>query len=63
MLHPKVDAAIIFGAHLNCVSHLLSLLPYTKLRRKPVQLPERVMKGGCGDQAVLEGRRFVENRY
>jgi polyphosphate kinase 2 len=50
-------------ARLNCISHLLGLIPYTKPRRKKVKLPERLMKGAYDDQTVLEGRRFVENRY
>jgi polyphosphate kinase 2 len=50
-------------ARLNCIGHLLNLIPYTKLRRKKVKLPGRLMKGAYDDQAVLEGRRFVEKRY
>src|ERR1700757_611533 len=44
---------------LNCISHLLSLIPYKKLPRKKVKLPKRSMKRAYDDQATLKGRRFV----
>jgi hypothetical protein len=31
-------------AHLNLISHLLSMVPYEKKRRKPVKLPSRRTK-------------------
>jgi polyphosphate kinase 2 len=50
-------------ARLNCISHLLGLIPYKQLPRKKVKLPERSMKDAYDDRATLEGRRFVEARY
>jgi polyphosphate kinase 2 len=50
-------------ARLNCISHLLGLIPYEKLPRKNVQLPERSMQDAYDDWATLEGRRFVKPRY
>jgi polyphosphate kinase len=50
-------------ARLNCISHLLALIPHEKVPRKKVKLPARSMKGAYNDQATLEGRRFVEKRY
>jgi polyphosphate kinase len=50
-------------ARLNCISHLLSLIPYKKLPRKQVKLPPRAKRGAYDDQVTLEGRRFVEIRY
>jgi polyphosphate kinase 2 len=50
-------------ARLNCISHLLGLIPYKQLPRKKVKLPERSMKDAYDDQAALEGRRFVAARY
>ena len=50
-------------ARLNCIRHLLSLIPYKKVARKKVKLPERSKKGAYDDQASLKGRRFVEERY
>jgi polyphosphate kinase len=48
---------------LNCISHLLSLIPYKKLPRKKVKLPKRSMKQAYDDQATLKGRRFVPEKY
>jgi polyphosphate kinase len=50
-------------ARLNCISHLLSLIKYEKVRRDKVKLPERSKKGAYDDQATLEGRRFVVERF
>ena len=50
-------------ARLNCISHLLGLIPYEKLPRKKVQLPERSTRDAYDDRATLEGRRFVKPRY
>ncbi len=50
-------------ARLNCISHLLGLIPYKKMRRKLVKLPKRAVKGAYDDRATLEGRRFVEEKY
>jgi polyphosphate kinase 2 len=50
-------------ARLNCITHLLGLIPYKKLRRTRVKVPQRLMQGAYDDQATLEGKRFVETRY
>jgi polyphosphate kinase len=50
-------------ARLNCIAHLLSLIPYEKVPRKKVKLPKRSNKGKYDDQATLENRRFVPERY
>jgi polyphosphate kinase 2 len=51
-------------ARLNCIAHLLGLIPYKKkLPRKKVRVPERSMQGAYDDRATLEGRRFVEPRF
>jgi polyphosphate kinase len=50
-------------ARLNCISQLLSLIPYEKIPRKKVKLPKRSTKGAYDDQATLEGRRFVPEKY
>jgi polyphosphate kinase len=50
-------------ARLNCISHLLSLIPYKKLPREKVKLPKRSDKGKYDDQTTLKGRRFVPERY
>ena len=46
-------------ARLNCIAHLLSLIPYKKVPREKVKLPKRSNKGKYDDQATLKGRRFV----
>jgi polyphosphate kinase len=51
------------GARLNCISHLLSLIPYKKLPQQKVTLPKRSMRGAYDDRATLEGRRFVATPY
>ena len=50
-------------ARLNCISHLLSLIPYKRIPREKVKLPDREMKGSYDDRATLKGRRFVPERY
>jgi polyphosphate kinase 2 len=50
-------------ARLNCISHLLSLIPYKKQPKKKVTLPKRSKKGAYDDHASLRGRRFVAERF
>jgi polyphosphate kinase 2 len=51
------------AARLNCITHLLSQIPYERLPRDEVKLPERSTKRAYDDQATLEGRRFVPEKY
>jgi len=50
-------------ARLNCIRHLLSLIPYKKVKRKKVKLPKRSNKYAYDDQATLKGRRFIPAEY
>ena len=50
-------------ARLNCIAHLLSLVPYEEASRKKVKLPKRSDKGKYDDRATLEGRKFVPEKY
>ena len=50
-------------ARLNCISHLLSLIPYKKVPREKVKLPNRSKKRAYDDEATLKGRRFVPEKY
>jgi len=50
-------------ARLNCIHHLLSLIPYKKVQRETVQLPERSYEKAYDDKVTLEGRRFIPARY
>src|SRR5262245_309333 len=50
-------------ARLNCISHLLSLIPYQKIPREAVKLPTPSKKDAYDDQATLKGRNFVPEHY
>jgi polyphosphate kinase len=50
-------------ARLNCISHLLHLIPSKDLSREKIKLPKRSTKGEYDDQASLEGRTFVPEKY
>ena len=50
-------------ARLNCIAQLLKLIPYGRVPQDKVKLPERVTKGEYDDQAPLEGRTFVPERF
>jgi len=50
-------------ARLNCISHLLELIPHEEVPREEVDLPERSKKGAYDDEAVLAGRKFVPQKY
>ena len=50
-------------ARLNCISHLLSLIPYKKVSRKKVKLPKRSKQGVYDDEATLKIRRFVPAKH
>ena len=50
-------------ARLNAISHLLSLVPYQRVRREKVKLPKRSKKAEYDDQATMKHRRFVPEIY
>jgi polyphosphate kinase len=50
-------------ARLNCISHLLSLIPYKRVPREKVRMPKRSSRGAYDDEATLKGRRFVPEKY
>src|SRR5438067_9137590 len=50
-------------ARLNCISHILNLIPFQKAARDKVKLPKRASKHSYDDQATLQGRRFVTEKY
>jgi len=50
-------------ARLNCITHLLKLLPYKKVPRPKIELLKRSMKGAYDDEATLKGRRFVAEKF
>ena len=50
-------------ARLNAIAHILSMVPYKKLKHTKVQLPDRSKKGAYDDKASIKRRRFVKDRY
>jgi polyphosphate kinase len=50
-------------ARLNCISHLLSLIPYKRVPNDKVKLPKVSSKGAYDDQAAMKNRRFVPEKY
>jgi hypothetical protein len=50
-------------ARLNCISHLLSLIPYKKASKEKVKLPARSKKGAYDDQVTLKNRKFIPEKY
>jgi len=50
-------------ARLNCIAELLELIPYKKVPREKVRLPDRSRKGAYDDRASLKSRKFVPERY
>jgi len=50
-------------ARLNCIAHLLELIPHKKVARQKIELPKRSMKGAYDDEASLKGRTFIPEKY
>ncbi|HET7221170.1 MAG TPA: polyphosphate kinase 2 [Vicinamibacterales bacterium] len=50
-------------ARLNTIAHVLSQIPYKKLRDEKIKLPNRSTKGAYDDDASIARRRFVRERY
>src|SRR5262245_25738107 len=50
-------------ARLNCITHLLGLIPYNKVDREKIKLPKRSMKEAYDDQASLKGSKFVPEKH
>jgi len=51
------------AARLNAIAHVLSMVPYKKLKPEKVKLPDRLTKGEYDDRASIKRRRFVKERY
>jgi len=50
-------------ARLNCIAHILSMIPYKEVPREKVKLSKRSDKGAYDDQATIQQRKFVRERY
>ena len=50
-------------ARLNTIAHILSMIPYKKLRQDKVKLPKRSTKRAYDDDKAIARRRYVRERY
>ncbi len=50
-------------ARLNCIAHLLTLIPYKRVDRVRARIPKRSRKHAYDDEASISRRRFVPERY
>jgi len=50
-------------ARLNCIAHILTSIPFKRVKRAKVKLPKRSDKGRYDDEATLKGRHFITERY
>jgi len=50
-------------ARLNCISHFLKQIPYEKVDVEEIVLPSPSTKRQYDDQATLNNRRFVPEKY
>jgi len=50
-------------ARLNCIAHLLRLIPYKDVPREKIKLPKRSDEGAYDDSASIAGRTFIASVY
>ena len=50
-------------ARLNCIAHILSIIPYKRVPKEKVSLPKVSNKGAYDDQSTMKDRRFVPEKY
>ena len=50
-------------ARLNCIAHLLKLIPHKRMKKEKVKLPKRSGNRRYSDQAGLRGMTFIAERY
>jgi polyphosphate kinase len=48
---------------LNCISHLLGLLPYKPMPKPKVKMPKRSMKRAYDDVITMKERRWIPEKY
>ena len=51
------------SARLNLISDFLDQIPYKKVKRPAIKLPDRSNKHAYDDQKSIAGRRFIKERY
>jgi polyphosphate kinase len=50
-------------ARLNCISHLLTMIPYKRIRQEKVELPKRSDNGRYNDQTMLRKMTRIPELY
>ena len=50
-------------ARLNGIAHILSLIPYKRIKRPKAKLPKRSFRRKYDDSSSLMGRRFIPERF
>ena len=50
-------------ARLNCITHLLNVVPYERITREKIKLPKRDEARAYDDVTPLLSRRFVPEKY
>ena len=50
-------------ARLNGIAHILSLIPYRKIKRPKAKLPKRSSKGRYDDASSLQQRNWIPERF
>lgn len=50
-------------ARLNCIAHLLSIIPYEPVSRPEVKLPKRSTKHAYDDEATIKDRRWIPEKF
>jgi polyphosphate kinase 2 (PPK2 family) len=50
-------------ARLNCISHMLSQIPYKRVKTPKIKLGKRSKKYEYDDEASLKRRRFIPEKY
>ena len=50
-------------ARLNCIAHLLRLIPYKKVPREKSEAPQALREGRLRRPGFTRGRKFVAERY
>lgn len=50
-------------ARLNCIAHLLRLIPHEEVAREKIEIPDRKEKHAYDDSVTLEGRSFIPSIY
>jgi len=50
-------------ARLNCIAKILNLIPYKRIKKPKIKLPKRSRKEKYDDEASLQGRTFISEKF